>query len=159
MHTLVIIVTVLLMLAGLAGAVLPVLPGPALVLAGALLYAWHGGFEVITWGTLGALAALTALSFILDYVASLIGARAFGAGRWGMIGSCLGACAGFVVANVPGAVIGMFAGACVFELARGRDLRASLKIGFGTLAGFLAGTAGKVLITLVMIAMFVFQVV
>jgi len=60
---------------------------------------------------------------------------------------------------VAGAVIGMFAGACVFELARGRDLRASLKIGFGTLEGFLAGTAGKVLITLVMIAMFVFQVV
>jgi uncharacterized protein YqgC (DUF456 family) len=155
----VIIVTALLMLAGMAGAVLPVLPGPALVLAGALLYAWYGDFAAVGWGTLTVLTVLTALSFVLDYAASIIGARSFGSGRWGIIGSCIGACAGFVAANVPGAVIGMFAGACVFELARGRALRASLKAGFGTLVGFLAGTAGKVLIVLAMITMFVLQLV
>jgi uncharacterized protein YqgC (DUF456 family) len=157
MHVIVIIVTALLMLAGLAGAVLPVIPGPILVLAGALLYAWHGDFLIITWATLGVLATLTVVSQVLDYAASIIGARAFGSGRWGIIGSCIGACAGFVVANVFGAVIGMFAGACVFELARGRDLRTSLKIGCGTLIGFLAGTVGKILITVVMIAIFVLQ--
>jgi len=159
MHVLVIIVTVLLMLGGLIGAVAPVLPGPALVLAGALLYAWYGDFSIITWGTLAVLAALTALSQVLDYAASLIGARACGAGRWGIAGSCIGACAGFVVAGVPGAVIGLFLGACVFERARGRDLRSALKAGLGSVAGFMAGTLGKVLITLGMIAVFVLQLV
>jgi hypothetical protein len=157
MHVFVIITTAILMLAGLAGAVLPVIPGPALVLAGALLYAWYGDFVMVTWGTLGVLAALAGLGFVLDWAASIIGARAFGSGRWGMIGSCIGACAGFVVANVFGAVIGMFAGACVFELARGRDLRSSLTIGCGTLVGFLAGTAGKVILTLAMVLIFLLQ--
>ncbi len=157
MHTLVIVVSALLMLAGLAGAVLPVIPGPALVLTGALLYAWHGDFASISWGVLALLAALTALSFVLDWAASIIGARASGAGRWGIIGSCIGACAGFIIANVAGAVIGMFAGACVFELARGRDLRTSLKVGFGTFVGFLAGTVGKVILTLAMIVIVVLQ--
>ena len=157
MHVFVSIVTALLMLGGLAGAVAPVIPGPLLVLAGALLYGWYGDFALITWTALAVLAALTALSFVLDYAASIIGARAFGSGRWGIIGSCIGACAGFMVANVFGAVIGMFAGACVFELARGRDLRTSLKIGCGTLVGFLAGTIGKILITVAMIAIFVLK--
>lgn len=159
MHTLVISATVLLMLAGLVGSVVPVIPGPVLVLAGALLYAWYGGFAAVGWGTLGVLAALTLLSLVLDYAASLIGARACGAGPWGIAGACIGACAGFVVANVPGAIIGLFLGACVFEVGRGRDLRASLKVGLGTVAGFLAGTLGKVVITLVMITLFVAQLV
>jgi uncharacterized protein YqgC (DUF456 family) len=157
MHIVIIVLTVLLMLAGLVGAVVPVIPGPLLVLAGAMLYAWYGDFLVITWGTLGVLAALTAVSQVLDYAASLVGARAFGASRWGMAGSCIGAFIGFLLFNIPGAVAGLFLGAFICELVRGRDLRTSAKVGSGTLVGFLAGTAGKILITLVMIAVFVVQ--
>ncbi len=157
MHIFVVILTVLLMLTGLVGAVAPVIPGPFLVLAGAALYAWYGDFLIITWGTLGVLAALTAVSQVLDYSASIIGARAFGASGWGMVGACLGALAGLLLANIPGAIAGLFLGACLCELARGRDIRTSVKVGFGTLVGFLAGTAGKILITVVMIAIFVWQ--
>ena len=157
MHTLVTIVTALLMLAGLIGAVAPVIPGPLLVLAGALLYAWHGDFLIITWAALGVLATLTVVSQVLDYAASIIGARAFGASRWGMAGACVGALAGFLLANIPGAIAGLFLGACLFELARGRDMKTSARVGLGTLIGFLAGTVGKILITVVMIAIFVLQ--
>jgi len=157
MHICIIILTVMLILAGLIGAVAPVIPGPLLVLAGALLYAWYGDFLIVGWGTLGVLAALTAVSQVLDYAASLIGARAFGASRWGLVGACLGALAGLLIANIPGAIAGLFLGACMCELVRGRDLRTSMRIGFGTLIGFLAGTAGKILITVVMIIIFVFQ--
>jgi uncharacterized protein YqgC (DUF456 family) len=157
MHVSVIIVTALLMLAGLIGAVAPVIPGPLLVLAGALLYAWHGDFLIITWGTLGVLATLTVVSQVLDYAASIIGARAFGASRWGMAGGCVGALAGFLLANIPGAIAGLFLGACLLELARGRDVKTSARVGLGTLIGFLAGTVGKILITVVMIAIFVLQ--
>jgi uncharacterized protein YqgC (DUF456 family) len=157
MHTLVIIMTVLLMLTGLVGSVVPVIPGPLLVLAGALLYAWHGDFLIVTWGVLGVLAALTAVSQVLDYAASIIGARVFGASRWGVLGACIGALTGFLLANIPGAVAGMFLGACTSELVRGRNMRESVRVGFGTLIGFLAGTAGKVLITVAMITIFVWQ--
>jgi uncharacterized protein YqgC (DUF456 family) len=157
MQALVIVVTALLMLAGLVGAVAPVIPGPILVLAGALLYAWHGDFLVITWATLGVLATLTVVSQVLDYAASIIGARAFGASRWGMVGGCVGALAGFLLANIPGAIAGLFLGACLFEFARGRDMKTSARVGLGTLIGFLAGTVGKILITVVMIAIFVLQ--
>ena len=157
MQTIIIILTVLLMLVGLVGAVVPVIPGPLLVLAGALLYAWHGDFLIITWGTLGVLTVLTVVSQVLDYAASIIGARAFGASRWGMVGACLGALAGFLLASIPGAIAGLFLGACICELARGRDMRTSAKVGVGTLVGFLAGTAGKILITVVMIVIFVWQ--
>jgi uncharacterized protein YqgC (DUF456 family) len=157
MHTIVIIVTALLMLAGLIGAVAPVIPGPLLVLAGALLYAWYGDFLIITWGTLGVLATLTVVSQVLDYAGSLIGARAFGASRWGMVGGCAGALAGFLLANIPGAIAGLFLGACLVELVRGRDVKMSARVGLGTLIGFLAGTVGKILITVAMIAIFVLQ--
>lgn len=157
MHALVIVVTALLMLGGLIGAVAPVIPGPLLVLAGALLYAWHGDFLIITWGTLGVLATLTVVSKVLDYVASIIGARAFGASRWGMVGGCVGALAGFLLANIPGAIAGLFLGACLFEYARGRDMKTSARVGLGTVIGFLAGTVGKILITVVMIAIFVWK--
>lgn len=157
MHAIVIIVTALLMLAGMVGAVAPVIPGPLLVLAGALLYAWYGDFLIITWGTLGVLATLTVVSQVLDYAGSIIGARAFGASRWGMAGACAGALAGFLFANIPGAIAGLFLGACLFELSRGRGVKTSARVGLGTLIGFLAGTAGKILITIVMIAIFVLQ--
>ena len=97
------------------------------------------------------------MSQVLDYAASLIGARAFGASRWGMAGSCIGAFIGFLLFNIPGAIAGLFLGAFICELVRGRDLRTSAKVGSGTLVGFLAGTAGKILITLVMITIFLVQ--
>jgi uncharacterized protein YqgC (DUF456 family) len=157
MHTIIIILTVLLMLVGLVGAVAPIIPGPLLVLAGAVLYAWHGDFLIISWGTIAVLAALTVVSQVLDYAASIIGARAFGASRWGMAGACLGALVGFLVANIPGVIAGLFLGACIFELFRGCDVRTSARVGLGTLVGFLAGTAGKILITVVMISIFIGQ--
>ena len=129
----------------------------AAVLGGAVLYAWYGDFLTISWGTLVVLAVLTAVSQVLDYAASIIGARAFGASRWGLVGACLGALAGFLIANILGAIAGLFLGAFISELVRGRDIRTSVKVGFGTLAGFLAGTVGKIVISVVMIAIFVWQ--
>ena len=74
-----------------------------------------------------------------------------------MVGACLGALAGFLLANIPGAIAGLFFGACICELSRGRDMWTSARIGLGTLIGFLAGTAGKILITVVMIVIFVWH--
>ncbi len=157
--TLVIIVTALLMIAGLVGCIIPVLPGPLLVLLGAFVYAWHTDYTEVSWAVLGVLAGLTLFSQLLDYLASMIGAKKFGAGKWGMIGALVGGIAGLFSAGVIGIIIGPFIGAIFFELAGGKGFRSSLKIGFGTLVGFLGGAVGKGIIAVTMIFIFLYQVI
>jgi len=69
-----------LVLVGVVGTVLPALPGAILVLAGLALAAWIDGFARVGVGTLAVLAALTALTYVLDFVATAVGARRFGTG-------------------------------------------------------------------------------
>lgn len=147
------------MLVGLIGCIIPVLPGPLLVLLGAFVYAWHTDYMVVSWAVLGVLAGLTLFSQLLDYLASMIGAKKFGAGKWGMAGALVGGVAGLFSAGVLGIIIGPFIGAIVFELAGGKDFRSSLKIGLGTLVGFLGGAVGKVIIAVTMIFIFLYQVI
>lgn len=147
------------MLVGLIGCIIPVLPGPLLVLLGAFVYAWHTDYTVVSWAVLGVLAGLTLFSQLLDYLASMIGAKKFGAGKWGMAGALVGGVAGLFSAGVLGIIIGPFIGAIVFELAGGKDFRSSLKIGLGTLVGFLGGAVGKVIIAVTMIFIFLYQVI
>lgn len=151
----VIAATALLMLLGLAGSVLPVLPGPPLIVLGAFIYAWHRDFTVITWTHLAILMALAACSQVLDYTATALGAKKFGASRWGMLGACAGGVLGLAGAGIIGVIIGSFAGAVLLELIQGRHVRQSMKIGLGTLLGFLGGTIGKLLIALIMIGIFI----
>jgi len=89
----------------------------------------------------------------------MIGAKKFGAGKWGMAGALVGGVAGLFSAGVLGIIIGPFIGAIVFELAGGKDFRSSLKIGLGTLVGFLGGAVGKVIIAVTMIFIFLYQVI
>jgi uncharacterized protein YqgC (DUF456 family) len=119
--TLIIILTVLLMLAGLLGCIIPILPGPLLVLVGALVYAWHTDYAVVSWAVIGVLAGLALLSQLLDYLASMIGAKKFGAGKWGMIGAFVGGLLGLFVGGLFGIIIGPFIGAFILEIAAGND--------------------------------------
>jgi hypothetical protein len=90
MVTVAYVLVALLLLAGLAGSVLPLLPGTPLILAGALLHALVTGFEPIGAGRLLVLAGLTALASILDYAAGAAGARRFGGSRWAVVGALCG---------------------------------------------------------------------
>ncbi len=146
--------TIALMLIGLIGSVLPFIPGSPLILLGAFIYAWYTDFLVVTWGTLVILLLLTVLSQILDYLASILGAKKFGASRWGMSGAFLGGIIGLFSGGILGILIGPFIGALLLELLHGQDLPASLKIGLGTLVGFLGGAIGKISIALTMIGIF-----
>lgn len=156
---LIITITVLFMLAGLAGCIVPILPGPLLVLTGALVYAWHTDFTVVSWATIAVLAGLTLFSQLLDYLASMIGAKKFGAGKWGMIGACAGAVIGLFFGGIFGIIVGPFIGALVLEMFAGKDFRSSFRIGIGTLVGFLGGAVGKIVIAVTMIGIFIWQVI
>ena len=104
------ILSIGLMVLGLAGAVLPVLPGAALVLAGAVVGAWIDGFERVGGWTVGVLAALALVSWVLDYVAGVLGARKVGASKQALIGAAIGTVAGLLLGFV-GVLVLPFVGA------------------------------------------------
>jgi len=158
-HTLIMVLTAVLMFLGLLGSVLPGLPGAPLILLGALLYAWYTGFTVITWMTLLALLTLAALSYFLEFFASALGVKKFGGSPWGMAGALIGAVFGLLFGGLPGLILGPFLGAFLLELAKTKDVHASLKSGVGTLMGFLAGVIGKLIIAVIMIGIFVMKLI
>lgn len=144
-----------LIIIGLAGTIIPGLPGVGLVFGGILLYALYFGVESVGMTTLIFLGAATALSFVLDLLASLYGAARFGATRSGIIGSVVGGVVGFFVLSLPGLFLGMFLGAVAGEyfLAK-KNKEEALKVGLGSVLGFLAGTLLKLLLGLVLVFVF-----
>ncbi len=149
-----IVITIILCIIGLAGSLLPMLPGTPLIFLAALVYAWHTSFATVTWEILLLLLALLLLSQIMEYLASMIGAKKCGASRWGIIGALSGGIIGMIGGGLAGLIIGTFLGALVAELGYGKSLNASLHIGVGTVVGFVGGTIGKFIIALIMISVF-----
>lgn len=152
------IVTLLIMLVGLAGVILPVLPGVPIIWAGAFLYGLFTGFEEINWNILGVFAILTGVTIILDYVANLYGAKRMGATRWGMIGALFGMLVGLFSGGLMGLLVGSFAGAVLGEILAGRAGSQALKAGIGTFLGFLGGTLIKFIVGCIMIGIFLWMV-
>lgn len=144
---------VLLVLAGLAGSVLPVLPGAPLVFAGLLLGAWIDGFAKVGWFPLAVIGLLTALTFLVDLAATALGARRVGASPLALVGAGAGTVVGLFFGFV-GVLAGPFAGAALGELVAKRDLRQAGKVGLGTWLGIVLGGAAKVGLTLAMVGVF-----
>ena len=158
MHLLWYLIAGALILAGLAGTVLPALPGLPLVFAGMLLAAWAGNFEQIGGWTIAVLALLTVVSIGVDLAATALGAKRVGAGKAAMIGAALGTLVGAFFA-IPGLILGPFLGAMVAELARGRELAHASKVGFGTWVGLALGTVLKLGLAFAMLGIFALAVV
>ncbi|MCU0585943.1 MAG: DUF456 domain-containing protein, partial [Desulfobacterales bacterium] len=104
------VLAALLILAGLAGTLLPALPGAPLVFAGLLTAAWADGFQRVGGAVLIVLAGLTALSFLVDLIAASLGAKRAGASRSALIGAAIGTVVGLFF-GIAGIVIGPFIGA------------------------------------------------
>lgn len=147
------VLAAILVLAGLAGTVLPVLPGALLVFAGLLVAAWADGFARVGAVGLSVIGALGLLSMGADFLGSVMGAKRVGASPQALIGAALGGLVGLVF-GIPGLIVGPFAGAVLGELfARGRLAQAG-KVGIGTWLGLLAAAVLKVIIAFLMIATF-----
>lgn len=146
--------TLLLMAAGLVGTVVPLLPGTTIILAAAVLHHFAlGPAHSVGWWTLGALVVLTMISYALDFVSGAIGAKKFGATRWGAIGGIFGAIVG-VFFGLPGIFIGPLAGVLCGELLGGKGLLPAGRSTWGTLLGTTAGIIMRVIIAAIMIAWF-----
>jgi hypothetical protein len=148
-----IVVAVLLVL-GLAGTVVPVLPGTPLIVAGALVHAIAYDWTPITPLRLGVLAALAALGYLLHYVAGALGARHAGGSRWAIAGAIGGGLVGLFL-GIPGLLLGPPVGAIAGELLRGRDLPTSVRTGIAAFLGMLAGAVANFAIGVTMVSLFV----
>ncbi len=143
----------LLVLAGLAGAVLPAIPGAPLVFAGLLLGAWIDGFQRVGWFPLIVAGVLAALTFAVDLAATALGAKRVGASPLALVGAAVGTVAGLFFGLV-GVVVGPFAGAVLGEYAARRDLRQAGRAGLGTWLGIVLGSAVKIGLLLAMVGVF-----
>lgn len=144
-----------LVLAGVAGTILPALPGVPLVFAGLLLAAWAGDFETVGVATIVVLALLTALSIVVDVLAAAMGAQRVGASRLALIGAVVGTFGGMFFGPL-GLLGGPFIGALVGELIHVRELRQATRVGVGTWLGIVLGTALKLGLAFAMLALFAF---
>lgn len=146
----------LLMTLGMIGSVFPVLPDSLLILGGAYLSHFTVQPEYrVGWWTLGVLTALSILAHIVDFAAGAVGAKKFGASKWGALGGFIGAIVGlffFPVGIFLGPVIGVV---CAEILLARRDLGSAAKSSWGTFLGTTAGLIGKFVIDATMVAIFV----
>ena len=142
----------ILVLVGLAGLLLPALPGMPLVFAGIAIVAWSDGFARIGIATLVAIAVLALVGALFDFLAGVLGARRAGASRWGMAGAVLGLLVGLPF-GLPGLMFGPGIGAMLLEYSRDQNIRRSARAGVGVLVGFVLGTALKYALAMTMIGL------
>ena len=152
--TLLWLLSVALIVAGIAGTVLPALPGTVFVLAGIVLGAWIDDFARVGWGVLAVVIVLAVLAWVLDYVAGLLGAKKAGASRQAIVGAALGTVAGLFMGLV-GVFFMPLAGAAIGEWLARRDHGRALHVGVATWLGIMAGMVSKVVIAFMMVGVFI----
>ena len=157
-NTLYYLLAIVLVVVGIAGTILPALPGLPLVFAGMLLAAWAGDFQQVGVPMLVVLGLLTVFSLAVDFWATALGAKRVGASRLAIIGAMVGTLAGLFFGPV-GLLLGPFAGAIAGELIHRRslqkhDLGQAAKIGVGTWFGILFGTVLKLALAFTMLGLF-----
>lgn len=144
----------LLIAIGFAGLILPALPGIPLVYAGLVLLAWADDFAYVGWITLTLLGVLALLSYGIDFLTAVLGAKRFGASPRAMVGAALGAVIGLFF-GLPGLLLGPFVGAVIAEFSLRGSARAATRAGVGATIGLLFGALLKVALAFTMIGMFI----
>ena len=142
-----------LVLVGLAGSVLPALPGVPLVFGGLLVAAWIDDFERVTWLPLVVLGLLTIVSFAIDFAATALGAQRVGATRLAIVGALVGTLVG-VFLGIPGLILGPFVGAVAGEMISHGKVEQAARAGLATWMGLIFGTLSKVALVFAMLGVF-----
>ncbi len=143
----------ILVLAGIAGTIFPALPGVALVFCGLLLAAWADDFQRVTWIPLVVLGVLTFLSFVIDFLATVLGVRRVGATRLAIIGALIGTIVG-IFFGLIGLVFGPFVGAVAGEMLSHGKMGQASRVGVATWIGLIFGTLAKIGLIFTMLGVF-----
>lgn len=150
------ILAAIAVLLGLAGVVLPAVPGLPLLFGGLWLAAWLDGFSKVGPTTVGLLAALALLGWAAEYAASALGVKRVGASAAAIAGAALGTLLG-IFGGLPGLVLGPMIGAALGEWVARRDHRQATRAGIAAGLGFIAAVAAKLGIATAMLAVFAFS--
>lgn len=142
-----------LILGGLAGTVLPVLPGIPMLFGGIWLAAAVDGYRHLGTGWLLAIGTLGVLGVAADFVAGTLGAKRVGASPRALWGATIGTVVGMFL-GIPGLILGPFAGALLGELSAGNSVLRSAHVGAGTWIGLLLGALVKLVISFTMVGLF-----
>ena len=148
------VLAVVLVVVGLAGTVLPALPGVPLIFIGVLVAAWAEDFQRITGLTIAILAVLTVIGVLVDYVATAMSAKRAGASRAGIVGAAIGTVAG-IFTGLWGLLFMPLVGAAIGEFISHRNALRAGRIGVATWVGLLVGTVVKLAVAFTMIGVFV----
>ena len=148
------VLAALLVAVGIAGTVLPALPGALLVLIGLGIAAWAEGFAFVGTGSLVAIAILAVLTYGVDFAATALGAKKLGASRRALVGAVVGGLVGLFF-GLPGVLLGPFLGAVIGEYSAHGNLERAGKAGLGTWLGMVFGAAVKLALIFSMIGIFV----
>jgi len=152
---------VLFMIVGVAGAVLPAVPGVGLIAVAIAIWGLVNGFAGLGVPLVVAIVALL-ISIGVDFLATYIGAKKAGASIWGQVGAVVGLLLGFfgLLPALPiggpllGILLGPLLGAIVGEFLYRRDWRLAVRAGFGILVGSLVGTVIHVMLAIATVAVF-----
>jgi len=138
-----VIIGFLLIIAGIVGCVLPIIPGPPLSYAGLILLSIARKWEAFSSGFLVTMGIITLVVTVLDYVMPLLTAKKYGASKFGIWGSVIGMIAGMIFFPPFGLFIGAFLGAVLGELVFSKNKKSSLKAGLGVFIGTILGIVYK----------------
>lgn len=141
-----------LIVGGIAGSILPILPGVPMIFGGIWLAAAVDEYRHLGWGWLVAIGIVGAVGIALDFVSASLGAKRIGASPRALWGAGIGTTVGMFF-GIPGLLIGPFAGAVIGELWSGTSILRSAHVGIGTWIGMLVGILAKVVISFLMIGM------
>jgi uncharacterized protein len=156
MELVLVIIAIILTLAGLAGCVLPAIPGPPLNFIGLLLLQW--AWQPFSTITLVVLGIITIIVLILDYMIPVWGAKIFGATRYGIWGSIIGMLAGIFLTPI-GMIMGLLLGAIIGDMLAGKKPLEALKSGAGTFLGTMAGMLVKLIVAGIMTFMAFYEII
>jgi uncharacterized protein YqgC (DUF456 family) len=148
-----VVLGVIIMILGIIGCLVPVLPGPPLNFVGLLLLHFTRFGHFTTW-TLIIFAAIAVVVTVLDYLVPIWGTRKFGGSKYGTRGAAIGLIIGFFLGPV-GIIIGPLLGAFTGEMIFKDDFKYALKAGFGSLVGFLTGVGLKLAASFIMTFYFI----
>tara|TARA_R110000850_G_scaffold190308_4_gene316242 strand:+ start:16288 stop:16785 length:498 start_codon:yes stop_codon:yes gene_type:complete len=148
--------SLILVLLGIAGSILPVLPGPITGWLGLLVFhlakvvPMNYTFLIITF-------IVAVMIFILDYIIPAVGTKRFGGSRYGMIGAMIGLLVGIVIPIPFGIIIGTFAGAFLGEFLNTKNRQNALRAAFGSFIGFLVSTFMQLFVSVVFLGLFLWK--
>lgn len=149
---------IVVMALGLIGTVIPILPGTTIILAAAVVHRMAlGADRSLGLSALIGMLVLTLVTYAIDAAAGYLGARRFGATRWGLLGCAAGAVAGLFF-GLLGLFVGPVIGAIAGELIGGKKVMKAGRAGWGTFLGSLAGMIAKLFLGLIMIVIFLMNV-